>query len=85
VLEEKHHACLVWHRYYTGQLRSDDEMVPFETRDVVMRPLGAAQQAEAAAAGLGSVLPVPDKQSNAILTRVVTEDQLYRQLSYFAR
>jgi hypothetical protein len=61
-------------------------MAPYETRDVVMRPLGAAHAAEAgSAATTAGCLPVPDPKSNAVLTRVLTEDQLYRQLSSYAR
>jgi hypothetical protein len=79
-------AGCVSHRYYEGTLRSDDDMSPYETRDVVMRPLGAQHAAEAgAAATTAGCLPVPDPKSNAVLTRVLTEDQLYRQLSSYAR
>lgn len=61
--------------YYDGWMRSDDELYPCDTRQVTLR---------AAPGGAPGTAP-PDNKCGGKMSRVVTEQQLYVQLSYFRR
>lgn len=59
-------------QYYEGTLKSDDEMSPLETRNVVMR----SPPADAPP----GCCPVPDVKSGALLSRSFGEEKLYTQV-----
>ncbi|PSC73303.1 DNA polymerase alpha catalytic subunit [Micractinium conductrix] len=62
-------------RYYDGKLRSDDDVVPCDTRNVCMAARDDARP--------GTV--PPDARCTGHMRQVVSEGQLYTQLSYFHR
>ena len=66
-------SCIV--RYYDGLLRSDDELTAVETRNVSLRMHGDAK--------VGTLLP--QVGSTAVMSRVISEAQLYTQLAHFRR
>jgi DNA polymerase alpha subunit A len=62
-------------RYYEGRLRSDDETMPCETRDVCLRATGDVPPGRAP----------HDPRCPGAMRRVVGEAALYMQLSYYHR
>ena len=66
--------------YYSGPLRSDDELAPAETRNVSLRTAG-----EGAGANVEPGTLPGDPKLQGIMSKVTTEANLYTQLVHFRR
>lgn len=62
-------------QYYQGWMASDDEVNPWKTRDPIMRP----------PEGPRGTMAHPNPKVTAVLSRCISEQTLYNQLSYYHR